>query len=390
MYISRLLEKPLKEALDQFPVCLITGARQVGKSTLLRNAFPKFRYVTLDDPLARALANEDPELFLSKNPSPVIIDEIQYAPNLLSYIKMKVDANRHSYGQYILTGSQTFPLMKGVSETLAGRIAVFNLYPLSWKEIYSLPDYNKIDDQTCAKQIVQGFYPEFFIQPSLDKNLWFGSYISTYIERDVRNIKAITDLGRFQTFIGLLAARAGKLLNLSEVSKECGISMPTAKDWLSILESTYIIYILKPYHNNLTKRLIKSPKVYFLDTGLLCYLLGVDNEERFFKSAERGPIFENMVIMEAIKQLSVQKIHSQCFFYRTANGVEVDLIIEKEGAIDAYEIKLAKTLTREMAQPLSLFIEEHLVRTAKLISLHEKQMPLRANIEAIHWSAFNA
>jgi predicted AAA+ superfamily ATPase len=278
--------------------------------------------------------------------------------------------------------------MKGVSESLAGRIAIFNLYPFSWKEVREVPGHQTSDDEACAKQIVQGFYPEFFNQPSLDKNLWFGSYLSTYIERDVRNITAITDLGRFQSFIGLIAARAGKILNLSEVAKECGITQPTAKNWLTILESTYIIYILKPYHNNLSKRLIKSPKIYFIDTGLLCYLLGIDSEDRFFKSAERKPIFENMVIMDAIKQLSTQNKRWQCFFYRTASGVEVDLIIEKGGVLSAYEIKLAKTLSREMAQPLSQFRGEHQVGQAQVISLQEKTQPLMEGIDAVHWSAF--
>lgn len=390
MYFSRTLEKLLLNALAQFPICLITGARQAGKSTLLQNTLKEFRYISLDDPLIRLLAHNDPELFFSKNPPPLIIDEIQYVPGLLSYLKMRIDANRQAYGQYVLTGSQIFQLMKGVSESLAGRIAIFNLYPFSWKEVEKIPNHQKKDDLTCAKQIIQGFYPEFFIHTSLDKNLWYASYLSTYIERDVRNIKAITDLGRFQTFIGLLAARAGKLLNLSEIAKECGITQPTAKNWLSILESTYIIYLLKPYHNNLSKRLVKSPKIYFIDTGLLCYLLGIDTEERFFKSAERGSIFENMVIMEVIKQLSTQTGRWQCYFYRTASGVEVDLIVEKAGNIDAYEIKLSKTLTREMAHPLSLFRNEHPVQRSQIISLQENSLPLMEGIEAIHWSNFIA
>ncbi len=387
MYFSRKVEQLLLQALEQFPACLITGPRQAGKSTLLQNTLRGYRYVTLDDPLIRALANDDPELFFSRYPSPLIIDEIQYAPGLLPYLKMRVDAKRQDYGQYVLTGSQTFQLMKGVSESLAGRIAIFQLYPFSWDEVREVPNHQKTDDQTCANQIIQGFYPEFFTKPSLDKDLWYGSYLATYIERDVRNIKAIADLGRFQTFIGLLAARAGKLLNYSEVGKECGISEPTVKDWISILESTYIVHILRPYHNNLTKRLVKTPKIYFVDTGLLCYLLGVDTEERFFKSSERGHIFENMVVMECIKQLSFQKERFQCFFYRTASGVEVDLIVEKNDGIDAYVIKLVKTLSKDMAQPLSLFRNEHQVRKAAVVSLQEKPLPLMQGIEAIHWSA---
>ncbi len=389
MYIPRKLEKLFLSALKQFPVCLITGPRQAGKSTLLRNFLKEYLYVTLDDPLMRTLANEDPKLFLSMHPAPLIIDEIQYAPGLLSFIKMYVDENRRSYGQYVLTGSQIFQLMKGVSESLAGRVAIFNLYPLSWDEIKTVVGYETTlyDERKCAEQIVQGFYPEFFSTPQLDKHLWFSSYLSTYVERDVRNIKSITDLSRFQIFIGLLAARAGKLLNMSEIGKECGITQPTVRDWLSILESTYMIYLLKPYHNNQTKRLVKSPKLYFVDTGLLCYLLGIDTAERFFKSSERGAIFENMVVMECRKRLAAAKGYSQCYFYRTASGVEVDLVVEREGEIDAYEIKWAKTLSRDMAESLALFMKEHPVRTASVISLHEENVPLLEGISGVHWSS---
>lgn len=382
MYIRRGIEQLFKEALKQFPVCLVTGPRQAGKSTFLQHCLEGTQYVTLDDPIHRAMANDDPELFLSSFPAPVIIDEIQYAPGLLSYIKIRVDRNRRKMGQYILTGSQVFQLMKGVSESLAGRIAVFQLYPLSWSEIGVDP----ISDQDCAKQTVQGFYPEFFSVPELNWNLWYSSYLSTYVERDVRNIKSITDLNRFQTFISLLAARAGQLLNLSEIAGQCGISQPTAKDWLTILQATYIIHLLHPYHNNRSKRLVKSPKVFFVDTGLLCYLLGIDTESRFFKASERGHVFENMVVMEALKRLSHQEGRAQLFFYRTAAKVEVDLIVERGQGIEAYEIKLAKTLDREMARPLGLFLKEHKVKKASILSLQEQRMWLAEEILAEHWS----
>lgn len=384
MYIARAIEGLLEEALRQFPVCLVTGPRQAGKSTLLQRSLKNYSYVTLDDPMHRAMANQDPELFLTSFPSPVIIDEIQYAPTLLSYIKIRVDQNRRQKGQYVLTGSQVFQLMKGVSESLAGRVAIFQLYPLSWSEIAK---DQKIPFQQCVRQTVQGFYPEFFSVPQLNWNLWYGSYLSTYIERDVRNIKSIPDLGRFQTFLGLLATRAGQLLNLSELAGQCGISQPTAKDWVSILEATYIIHIVRPYYNNLSKRLVKTPKVFFVDTGLLCYLLGIDNADRFSKAAERGHIFENMVIIEAIKRLSHQMQRSQVFFYRTASKVEVDLIIEKGTAIEAYEIKYAKTLHKEFARPLSIFMKEHAVAKASILSLEEKKFLLDEGIWNEHWSS---
>jgi predicted AAA+ superfamily ATPase len=391
MYIHRTIEKRLKIATEQFPVCLVTGPRQAGKSTLLQYCFKNFLYVSLDDPLLRELANRDPELFLSAHASPLIIDEIQYAPSLLPYIKLRVDANRHVYGQYILTGSQSFQLMKGVSETLAGRIAVFQLFPLSWDEISHIPHHHRsaMDDIQCANQIVSGFYPEFFAVPQMDKNLWLSSYLSTYIERDLRNMKAITDLTRFQTFINLLAARAGQLLNMNELSKEVGVSQPTIKDWITLLEATYIIYILKPFHNNRSKRLIKTPKIYFVDTGILCYLLGIDSSERLFKAAERGHIFENMVIMEFVKRLSYHPERSACYFYRVPSGDEVDFIVERQRHLEAYEIKFAKTVSSESAKTLKKFMQDYSVNRAHLLSLQEKVLPLFESVTALHWSMLN-
>jgi len=382
MYIHRAIEKPLKEALSQFPAVLITGPRQAGKSTLLQHTLKNYHYVTLDDPMIRAMANNDPELFLSTHDTPLIIDEIQYAPELLSYIKMSIDKNRREHGRFVLTGSQTFQLMKGVSESLAGRIAILQLYPLSWEEI----DVSPFEDKRVAKQIVQGFYPQFFAEPHTDWNLWYSSYIATYLERDVRNIKSISDLGRFQTFLSLLAARAGNLLNMAEIGKECGISQPTVKDWISILESTYIIFILKPFHNNRTKRLVKSPKIYFVDTGLLCYLLGIDSGERLLRASVGGHIFENMVIVEFMKRLSKIPQRVEYSFYRTASGVEVDLVVERGGKMEAYEIKFAKTLSRDMAQQLNLFSTEHKVDISTVLSLQEKKTALMEGIFGDHWS----
>lgn len=383
MYIHRLLEKLLQEALHQFPAILITGPRQAGKSTLLQHTLKQHHYVTLDDPMIRAMANNDPELFLSTHETPLIIDEIQYAPELLSYIKIRIDRSRRDHGQFVLTGSQTFQLMKGVSESLAGRIAILQLYPLSWEEI----DVSPLVDKSVAAQTVKGFYPQFFAEPQTDWNLWYSSYIATYLERDVRNIKSISDLGRFQTFLSLLAARAGNLLNMAELAKECGISQPTVKDWISILESTYIIFILRPFHNNRTKRLVKSPKIYFVDTGLLCYLLGIDSGERLFKAAVGGHIFENMVIAEFMKKCSKNSQRVESFFYRTSSGIEVDFVVERAGEIEAYEIKFSKTLSRDMAQSLRVFASEHKVKKAAVLSLQEKKTPLMEGIFAEHWSS---
>jgi len=388
MYIKRKIENLLKEALGQFPVVLITGPRQAGKSTLLRHFLKKFSYVTLDNPLNRQMAREDPELFLASHPCPVVIDEIQYVPELLPYIKIDVDENRRKMGQYVLTGSQTFQVMAGISESLAGRIAIFHLYPFTWEEIHRVRGFKTIhmDERATMKQIIRGFYPEFFVNKGLDPSVWYSSYLSTYIERDVRNIKHIPDLGQFQLFVSLLAARAGQLLNLSEVAKECGITQPTAKNWVSILESTYIIHLLRPYHNNRSKRLVKMPKLYFVDTGLLCFLLGIDVPNRLMKAGERGHIFENMVVMEMVKRLAYEKKRSSCFFYRTAAGVEIDLIVEQSGELDLYEIKFAKSLKREMGKVLDQFTKDHLVSSAQVLSMQKRSQLLWEGVEAIHWS----
>lgn len=328
----------------------------------------------------RKLALEDPELFLSTHPEPLILDEIQYAPELLSYLKLKIDQDRDKPGRFILTGSQTFSLMKGITESLAGRIAVFNLYPLSWQELGKEPAPSEM-----ALQTIRGFYPELSAHPHFDWNEWYGSYLTTYIERDVRNIKAITDLSRFQTFIGLLAPRAGQLLNLTEVAKECGISQPTAKDWISLLEATYVVKILRPYHVNRTKILTKTPKLFFVDTGLLCYLLGIDSETRFFRAGEKGHIFENMVIMEKLKRLAAESEYFQAYFYRTQSGEEVDLLIEKGNRLEAFEIKLTQTLSIDLARPLHDFTIEYDPVRSSLLTLQEKRVSLYPNVVAEPW-----
>lgn len=381
-YYPRLIEPVLREAAKQFPALLLTGVRQSGKSTVLRHLFPECRYVTLDETGLRVTARQDPDLFLSSYETPLIIDEIQYAPDLFSALKVRIDSNREVAGQYLLTGSQSFQMMQGVSETLAGRIAVFNLHPFSWKEF--CPD--QPDTLLLARQLVRGFYPELQVNQKIDQELWFSSYVATYIERDVRNIKQISDLNVFRTFVTLLAVRAGHLLNLSEVAKECGITQPTAKAWLGILESTRLVYLLRPYHRNISKRVVKSPKIYFMDTGLLCFLLGIDTPARFLKTAEGGHLFENMVVAEAVKRAAVLKGRTEFWFYRTQSGVEVDLIMERKGSFFAYEIKFTETPRREMASALRLFGKELDCAVRAVLSLRKDRMPLEKEIPSVHWS----
>ena len=373
MYLKRLLEKPLKEALTQFPAVIITGPRQAGKSTLLQHTLKDYQYVTLDDILIRNLAESDPALFLETYKSPLVIDEIQYVPSLLSEIKIKIDKNRRKHGQYVLTGSQIFPLMQGVSESLAGRIAIFQLFPLSWKEI---PNANAFDKLSTAEQLLKGFYPEFQVEPNLNPRFWHSAYLSTYIERDIRSLRNIHDLGQFQRFIVLLAARAGQLLNFTEVGKECGISQTTAKDWVSLLQSTSIIYLLEPYSRNLTKRVVKTPKVLFVDTGLLSYLLRIESAEQLIHSPFAGHLFENMVIMEKIKQYAEKGERAPCYFYRTSSGTEIDLVIDNMDSLEAYEIKFSASPTQQMTQSLALFKEDFPLKRSALLTLRQENFPL--------------
>lgn len=382
MYLHRQLEKPLKEALRQFPVVLVTGSRQSGKSTLLQHTLKGFNYVSLDDLLVRHLAETDPALFLKTYLPPVIIDEIQYAPSLLPYIKMQVDSHRRTYGQYVLTGSQVFPLMKGVSESLAGRIAIFQLYPLSWKEI---PNQDPFDEIKMVELMLRGFYPEFQVQPELNPKFWHSAYLSTYLERDLRVMRNIQDLGQFQRFLVLLAARTGQLFNLNEIGKECGIAQTTAKDWLMLLQATSIIYLLEPYARNITKRVIKSPKLFFVDTGLLCYLLRIENSEQLIHSPFAGHIFENMVVMEKIKQFAQQGERAPCYFYRTSTGLEVDLLIDYGNQLDAFEIKFSSMPTFEMIRSLIQFTNDFPVKKAALLNLRRDRLPLTETIVAEHW-----
>lgn len=382
-YIKRKLEKPIKQALKQFPVVLVTGPRQSGKSTLLQNTLKKYNYVNLDDVLIRNLAESDPQLFLNTYKTPLIIDEIQYAPSLLSYIKIKVDKDRRNYGQYVLTGSQIFSLMKGVSETLAGRIMIFQLYPFSWKEI---PNINPYNEMVMANQMLKGFYPEFQVQPNLNQKYWHSSYLSTYIERDIRIIRNIHNLKQFHRYLVLLAARSAQLFNLNEISKECGISQTTAKDWLNILESASIVYLLEPYSKNITKRVIKSPKLFFIDTGLLCYLLRIENAKQLIHSPFAGHIFENMVVMEKIKTFAEKGERAPCYFYKAKGGREIDLIVDYGDKFEAYEIKFSSMPCSRMTQPLLKFKNEYSTTKTILLNLRKKKFPFSNGIIAEHWT----
>lgn len=387
IYLSRAVEPAIRECMSQFPAVLVTGPRQAGKSTLLRHVLKSHRYVSLDDPSVRLLAERDPALFLSANQPPIVIDEIQYAPMLLSYIKMHIDEHRTERGLFALTGSQLFPLMQGVSESLAGRIALFTLYPFSADELQadSASVAGKPLDSDLPAMMTRGFYPELVANPIINAERWFESYVGTYLERDVRNIRKVGDLGRFREFLALLAARAGGLLNLSEIGKECGITQPTAKDWISVLETTCVVYILRPWHRNITKRVTKSPKLYFVDTGLLCHLLGIESGDRLLKSPDAGRIFENMVVMEALKRKSATTGRVNLFYYRTAAGVEVDLIVERGNRLSGCEIKFGKTPRPDWMSNFSHAARDIPFTRKIILSAQNQPLPLAPDIIAQNW-----
>jgi uncharacterized protein len=310
-YVWRLLEPRILEASRYYPVVLVTGPRQSGKSTTLRKLFPSHQYVTFDDPVIRAQAERDPALFLSDHPAPVLLDEIQYVPGLLSAIKMEVDRKRRK-GAYIITGSQSFALMEGVTESLAGRVALLELFPFSYRE---LPRLRSMNEDRLFRDIIRGYFPAPVVQ-RVPPQLFHSSYIQTYLERDVRNLLAVGDLRAFQQCIEVLAANTGGILNLSKIGGLCGVSHTTIRTWISVLEASRLIYVLRPYSRNLRKRVVKSPKIYFTDTGMIAHILRESNPRALRNGVMGGALFENAVIMDCVKMNASLGSPWQMFFYR--------------------------------------------------------------------------
>lgn len=354
MYIKRALESRVIYLAEHFPVVMVCGARQVGKTTLLKKVAEgnkHISYVTLDYPRLRQLAKKDPELFLQQYPTPLIIDEIQYAPELLPFIKIKVDETDGN-GRYYLTGSQMFHMMNEVSESLAGRVGVLSMYSLSRAEIEgrdTIPfDPSNVSvvhsDDTVTeifRKIMKGGMPRVISDSELSPEDFYGSYIQTYIERDVRELIKVKDEGKFTRFISCVAARTSQEVNLTDIAKDVGIDKTTADGWLSVLVSSGVVVLLKPYSGNTIKRIIKRPKLYFMDTGLACYLSMWNNARALELSAMSGAMFENYVVSEIIKGYANSGIdtRSRFAYYRDNNGKEIDLLIMDNGKIHPIEIK---------------------------------------------------
>jgi predicted AAA+ superfamily ATPase len=342
-----------------FPVLALTGPRQSGKTTLLKSLFREYTYVSLESPNVRSYAQEDPIGFLNQYSSKVIFDEAQRVPELFSYIQNRVDETREM-GQFILSGSQNFHLVNAITQTLAGRVALFKLLPLDFGELKSAD----LLEKTYLNTAIKGFYPAIFDR-KIDPAVFYANYIQTYVEKDVTELLHIRDLKTFRTFVYLCAGRAGQLLNYSALANECDISHNTAKAWLSLLESSYIIFMLQPYHQNFNKRLIKTPKLYFYDTGLLSYLLGVRTPEELSISDQKGHIFENMIVAEFLKRNHHLYLHEDYFFWQDSNANEIDILQKKMSAFSVYEIKTTQTVSSDLFKAMDRF--ETLVHPAEVV-----------------------
>lgn len=401
-YISRDLESKLADIAGQFSAITLTGPRQSGKTTILKSVFrDSHNYVSLDLILNRTAAQNDPEGFLASYPPPVIIDEIQHAPELFSYIKEMIDERRDEPGLFILSGSQNFLLLESITESLAGRTAILKLFPLSQNECFriqtppfsweretrgSINPTGSSDD--LWKKLLRGFYPELIAKPDIDQEVWHGSYVQTYIDRDVRSIKQIGDLTTFQSFIRTLAARSGQLLNLSDISRDLGIAFSTAKRWLSVLEASFIVILLHPYFVNVGKRMVKSPKVYFTDTGTLCYLTGLKDPKHAASSPMSGAIFETAVVTEIYKRIHHRARVPQLYFWRTSHGTEVDIIIDNGHRLIPIEVKQSATPRPKMASPIQSLMKDFPDRIERGYVVHtgSGHLPLAPNIYALPFS----
>ena len=338
MIIERSIKSKLLQLLKSFPVVTLTGCRQCGKSTLLKHLLPDYTYISLEDLDLRQIAKEDPRHFISIYSQKVIIDEIQQVPELLSYLQTHIDSVNES-GMYVLTGSHNLLLMQSISQSLAGRTALLSLAPFSVAELRS----ENLVPQTTNEMLFKGSFPRIY-DKQIEATDFYPSYIKTYIDRDVRILRNINDYSAFTRFLKLCAGRCSQILNVTALAEDAGITRKTAEAWLSVLEASYIIYLLKPYYKNFGKRIIKNPKMYFYDTGLVSSLLGITSAEQIENFYMRGALFENFVVSELLKRRLFAGKTDELYFWRDSNGIEIDVIEEDNLEIKAYEIKASETM----------------------------------------------
>ena len=402
MYQLRTLAEFARKASTQFPVLMVTGARQVGKTTFLRNLSEEGRtYVTLDDPLVLGLARKDPALFMQRFPPPVLIDEIQYAPQLLPYIKMAVDANRQP-GLFWLTGSQPFHLMQGVSESLAGRVGIMQLQGLSRRESLGqgataapfLPLPEIVAQREASGGVLQlkelyrviwrGSFPAIVLDDTMDRDLFYSSYVQTYMQRDLRDLARVGDEMAFLRFMRGAAARSGQLLKLVELARDADVAPNTAKSWLSILQASGLVYLLEPYHTNVSKRLVKTPKLYFLDTGLCTWLTEWTSPETLEAGAMSGAILETWVIAELLKSWWHNGRRAPFYYYRDNDQKEIDLLVVQDGVIYPLEFKKSASPGPDDVRHFPVLRKFNLpVGSGGVICLAGQSLPLTANLLTI-------
>ena len=347
--IQRTIEKHISTLMNEYFSVSIFGPRQCGKTTLAKTLFPSFSYANLEDMNVRSLAKNDPEEFFTRFPEPVIIDEIQRVPELLSTVQVRIDKNQKK-GQYLITGSQQISLKSSITQSLAGRTAVVQMLPLSISELYSANI--KLDRDS---QLISGFMPFLYAESGHSPFEYYKNYVNTYLERDIVQIAAVHDLIRFEKFMRLLAGRVGQLVNNSALATEVGVSSTTIGSWLSVLEASHVIYTLKPWFKNRNSQVVKTPKIYFCDTGLVSYLLGIETPEQMIRDPLLGNIFENFVVIEALKTRLNLGLEPNLYFFRNSNGLEIDLILQEQNKLKLFEIKSGKSLNDEFCRNMKNF-----------------------------------
>jgi uncharacterized protein len=362
-FYARSTSALLARALKDYPVVVVTGSRQAGKSTFLKTALAGWPMLSLEDLDLREFAQRDARAFLKRYPPPLIIDEVQRVPDLFSYIQTAVD-DSGKMGQYVLSGSQQFSLMANVTQSLAGRASLIEMHPLRLKELTDAGDKPK----TIDALMLQGGYPAVHAR-QLNPQRFYADYVASYIERDVRSLSAVQDLGNFQRFMRLCAARTGQLLNLNSLANDCGIAQPTANAWMNLLEASFIVRRIAPYYRNFGKRLVKAPKLFFLDTGLCAWLLGITTEAEMQTHYARGALFETWAVTEAIKWRAVRGNAQPIYYWRDNIGNEVDILLEQNGGITLIEIKSGETYRTEWSQSLQT-VQRHMHETTRNVVLY--------------------